>query len=163
MRFALSLVILLLVYLSVLASLNPWDVLMGAAVAAGLLLAFERFLAAGRPAPLYSPLGRFLAFWPFVVAVIWDILTGAWTVIGIVLRIRPLARPGIVAVPTEDRTPTGVAVSALATTLSPGTFLVDVDWERGVMLIHSIDASDPDAVRESHQAFYRRHQRRVFP
>ena len=41
--------------------------------------------------------------------------------------------------------------------------LVGVDEEKRVMLIHAIDAADPDAVRESQQEFYRRYQRRVFP
>ena len=79
------------------------------------------------------------------------------------LHVRPLNHPGIVAVPIAERSPLGVAVSGLATTLSPGAFLVDVDWEQRVMLIHVLDASDPDEVRADHQRFYRRWQRHVFP
>jgi multisubunit Na+/H+ antiporter MnhE subunit len=56
-----------------------------------------------------------------------------------------------------------VAVSALVTTLSPGSFLVDVDWTEGTMLIHVIEASDPDRVRADLETFYQRYQRRVFP
>jgi multisubunit Na+/H+ antiporter MnhE subunit len=95
--------------------------------------------------------------------VLWDITTGTWEVALVTLHLRPLVKPGIVAVPIENRTPLGVAVSALATTLSPGTFLVDVDWEKRVMLIHAIDASDPDVVREALQHMYRRYQSKVFP
>jgi multicomponent Na+:H+ antiporter subunit E len=31
------------------------------------------------------------------------------------------------------------------------------------MLLHVLDAADPDAVRRHHAAFYERHQRSVFP
>ena len=40
---------------------------------------------------------------------------------------------------------------------------MDIDWEKRVMLIHSITAGDPEAVRRSHQDFYQRYQRKVFP
>jgi multicomponent Na+:H+ antiporter subunit E len=163
MRFVIVTLLLALVYLMVLTSSDPWDIFIGVMVSAGLAFAFRGFVAAGRPQPPGTLLRRFIAFWPYMMAVIWDILQGAWIVVRIVLRVRPLVHPGIVAVPIEDRTPTGVAVSAIATTLSPGTFLVDVDWERGVMLIHAIEAGDPDAVREAHQRMYRRYQRHVFP
>jgi multisubunit Na+/H+ antiporter MnhE subunit len=49
------------------------------------------------------------------------------------------------------------------TTLSPGSVLVDIDWQRRDMLLHVIDASDPDAVRADLERFYDRYQRRVFP
>jgi len=81
----------------------------------------------------------------------------------VVLGRRPLDCPGIVAIPIEERTPIGVAVAALAFTLSPGDVLIDVDEEEQVMLIHVLDASDPEAVRARHRNFYERWQRRAFP
>jgi multisubunit Na+/H+ antiporter MnhE subunit len=66
-------------------------------------------------------------------------------------------------VPIGDKTPHGVAVWAVITGLTPGTFFVDVDRERGVVLIHVIDASVPEAFRRKQQDFYRRYQRGVFP
>jgi multisubunit Na+/H+ antiporter MnhE subunit len=56
-----------------------------------------------------------------------------------------------------------VAVWAVITGLAPGTFFVDVDRERGVVLIHVIDAGDPEAFRREQEDFYRRYQRGVFP
>ena len=53
--------------------------------------------------------------------------------------------------------------SMVGLAMAPGTFLVDVDWERGVFLIHILDASDPDAVRHHQEDFYQRYQRNVFP
>jgi multisubunit Na+/H+ antiporter MnhE subunit len=90
-------------------------------------------------------------------------LRGSWQMGLVVVGIRPLVAPGVVAVPIGDRTPTGVAVSGIATTLSPGTMLVDVDWAARTMLIHAMDASDPARVIAAHQHFYDRWQRHVFP
>jgi multicomponent Na+:H+ antiporter subunit E len=79
----------------------------------------------------------------------------------VTLHLRPLRSTGVVKVPVGERTPTGVAVSALVTTLSPGAFLIEANEE--FMMLHLIDASDPDAVREKHEDFYQRYQRKVFP
>ncbi len=162
-RYLLAIVLLTLTYALVLASFDPWDLLLGAGLSVALLLAFRSFVFGEGPARRSDLPGRLVAFVPFALAVVRDIIVGTWEVTLVALHLRRLVSPGIVAIPIGERTPTGVAVSALATTLSPGTFLVDVDEKRGVMLIHSINAGDPDAVREAHQEFYRRYQKRVFP
>ena len=163
MRYVIfTLVLLTLAYLLVLGSFKPWDIAMGIVISGVLILGTRRFSFREKPS---SPnlLSRFVHFWPFLVAEVWNIVTGTWDVALVTLHLRPLVSPGIVAVPIGERTPTGVAVSAQCTTLSPGTFLVDVDWERGVMFIHAIDAGDPDEVRREHQEFYDKWQRKVFP
>lgn len=163
MRYAVfTLVLLTLAYLLVLGSFKPLDILMGIIISGALIFGTRRFSFREKPSSsnLFS---RFLHFWPFVVAEAWSIILGTWDVALVTLHLRPLVSPGIVAVPIGERTPTGVAVSAQCTTLSPGTFLVDVDWERGVMLIHAIDATDPDEVRREHQEFYDKWQKKVFP
>jgi multisubunit Na+/H+ antiporter MnhE subunit len=173
-RYLLAAVLLTLTYAFVLASFDPWDLTAGAALAAALLFAFGNSVfgdpaAPGEPASgrdrVRRPglLRRGAAFGPLAVAAAWAIIEGTWEVTLVTLHLRKLDRPGLVAVPVGERTPTGVAVSALITTLSPGTFLVDVDEERGVMLIHTINAGDPEAVREAHQEFYRRYQGKVVP
>lgn len=163
MRYVvLTLVLLTLAYLLVLGSFKPWDVAMGIIISAALIYGTRRLSFRERPVSPYL-LSRFLHFWPFLVAEVWNIVTGTWNVALVTLHLRPLVSPGIVAVPIGERTPVGVAVSAQCTTLSPGTFLVDVDWERGVMLIHALDARDPDEVRRAHQEFYDRWQSKVFP
>ncbi len=162
-RFAGVLILLTLLYALVLASFDPWDLLLGALLSGGLLLGFRRFLAGGPAIAAPGPLARVLAFVPFAGAVLRDIVVGTWNVILVVLHLRPLNRPGIVEIPLDGRTSSGVAVMALVTTLSPGSFLVDVDWEQRVILMHVLDASDPDQIRADQRRFYRRYQRRVFP
>ena len=162
-RFLISLAVLVLIYLLVLASVAPWDIGFGVLLSASLLVAARGFIFGGRPRAIPSLGRRILAFVPFLLATIREIMRGTWTLALIVLHLRPLRHPGIVALPIGERTPLGVAVSALVIGLPPGSFLVDVDEEERDMLIHVIDASDPSADREEHQEFYRRYQRHVFP
>jgi multisubunit Na+/H+ antiporter MnhE subunit len=162
-RFLLAVATLILVYLLVLASTDPWDVAFGALLGTGLLLGTRDYVFAGRPAAIAHLARRTFAFLPFVRATVWDILRGTWWVALVVLHLRPLRHPGMVAIPFAERTPLGVAVTALVSGLSPGTFLVDVDEADRTMLMHVMDASDPDAVRAEFEAFYQRYQRHVFP
>jgi multisubunit Na+/H+ antiporter MnhE subunit len=162
-RYLLALGMLVLVYALALASFHPWDLVIGAAVAGALLRPASRFVFGERVGPIARLPGRLVAFAPFAVAVVWDILKGTWQVALVVLHLRPLAHPGLVALPIGDRTPLGVAVSTLAMTLSPGSVLIDVDWERRLILMHFLDASNPDKIRADQQRFYRRYQRHVFP
>jgi multicomponent Na+:H+ antiporter subunit E len=155
--------LLVAVYLLALASVDPLDALVGAVLAAGLVLGLGGLLFPGGEVRAGEAVRRAIAFVPFVAVILRDITVGTWEVALVVLHVRPLERPGIVAVPIGSRTRTGVAVTALVATLSPGEFLVDVDWERKQMLLHVLDATDPDAVRARHETFYRRWQKPVFP
>lgn len=159
----LAFLLLVGVYGLTLASAQPLDLLAGGVLAATLLAALRRFLFSGEPAATPSIVSRVLRFPRLAVAVAGEVVRGTWLVTLVLTGRRPLSRPGIVSVPVGERTGAGVAATALAVTLSPGEVFVDVDWERGEMLLHVLDASDPDAVRRHHAAFYDRHQRAVFP
>lgn len=161
-RYLLSLVLLTLIYSLVLASFHPWDLALGALFSGALLFVFRGRILRD-DGERSSLLRRFVAFGPLVFAVARDVVTGTWEVALVTLHLRPLAGSGIVAVPIGERTPTGVAVSALCLTISPGEVLVEVDEKRGVMLIHVMDATDPESVRQRHRQFYERYQRKVFP
>ena len=168
-RYVAAVVVLTLVYALALGSFHPWDLLFGAGLSAALLFASRRFVFAAEgtaPRPdgrRLTLLGRVVAFVPFAAVVFRNIVVGNWEVTLVTLHLRPLVRPGIVAVPVGDRTPTGVAVWAVVTGLPPGSFFADVDRERGVVLIHVLDARDPEAYRRQQADFYRRYQSKVFP
>ncbi|CAA9389944.1 MAG: hypothetical protein AVDCRST_MAG03-526 [uncultured Rubrobacteraceae bacterium] len=161
-RLVFPLVLLTLVYALVLGSFSPADLALGAALSGGLLFVLRPFVLPGESAP-GGVLGRMAAFFPFAAAVARDVVIGTWGVTLVTLHLRPIGRSGIVAIPVGERSETGLAVSALVATLSPGEVLVDVDRGRGVMLIHVIDAADPEEIRRRHEDFYRRYQRKVFP
>lgn len=166
-RLALGVVLLSGVYVLVLGSLNPWDVAAGVLVAVVVLVGFRRFLLGmtGREGaePRRGLAGRILRFPAFAAAVGREVVVGTWQVLLIVAGVRSGEYAGIVAVPIGERTELGVAVSSLTATLSPGELLLDVDWERGVMLLHVLDAREPADVVERHQRIYRDAQRPVFP
>ena len=162
-RYVVAIVGLTLAYALALGSFHPLDLLFGAGLSAVLVFVSRRFVFEAGPGGGPSFLRGVAAFVPFSFAVFWEVVVGTWEVTLVTLHLRPLKSPGIVEVPIGERTPTGVAVWAVVTGLTPGTFFVDVDRERGVVLIHVIDAGAPEAFRREQQDFYRRYQRGVFP
>ena len=154
---------LVLIYLLTLASGDPIDVATGAIIGVLLLFGLAGRLRVGHRMTAPGFAARVLWFPVFAGAVLGEIGRGTWDVALRVLHLRTADRPGVVRVPIGARSDRGVAVSALAETLSPGAVLVDIDWQRRDMLVHVIDASDPDGVRARLERFYERYQRRVFP
>jgi len=159
-RFALHAVLLAAIYLGVLASTDPLDLLTGLALAVLVLTAAGQRPRGGPPATELAR--RLLAFVPYVLRVLADAAAGTWDVALIVLGLRPDRTAGIVELPVGERSPAGIVAFTVATTLTPGELLVDIDHERGVILLHVIDADDPDGVRSRHERGWER-QRRVFP
>jgi multisubunit Na+/H+ antiporter MnhE subunit len=162
-RFLVSTGVLTAVYALAVGSTDPWDIALGAVLALGLTAAARPLLFAGPGRPLRTLPGSLWASLALGGIVARDIVTGTWQVALVVLRLRPLASPGIVAVPLGERTRLGTAVTGLLLSIAPGEYLVDVDWDRRLMLVHVIDASDPDRIRNRLQQNYERYQRKVFP
>jgi multisubunit Na+/H+ antiporter MnhE subunit len=165
-RSALVVLLLTVVFCLTLASYDPWDMLVGAVLGSIVLAVFHNALPEiqGKPArELPSLPSRILRFVPFVGITVWEILIGSVRVAAIVIGLRKLEHPGIVAVPIGDRSKFGVVVTGITTSLAPGSILLDVDWDRNLMLVHVIDASDPDQIRADMQKLYDRYQRKVFP
>ena len=162
-RYVAAVAGLTLVYALALASFEPLDLLFGGILSTALVLASRRFVFGDGPASGPSFLRRLVAFFPFALVVFKEIIVGTWEVTLVTLHLRPLRRPGIVEVPIGDMTPAGLAAWAVVTGLPPGSFFVDVDEERGVVLIHTIDATDPESFRRRQEEMYERYQRGVIP
>lgn len=165
-RAAFVVLLLTIVYCLVLASTDPWDLLIGAILGSIVLLVFHGAVPAiqGKPDDeLPSVPSRIVHFFPFAGITVWEILIGSVRVAAVVMGLRKLDHPGIVAVPVGDRSKFGVVVTGITTSLAPGSILLDVDWDRRLMLVHVIDASDPDKIRADMQALYDTYQRKVFP
>lgn len=158
----LAVLLLGLVYVLMLGSLDPRDLLAGVIV--GALLVWWR-TRARPPDPMTVPefARRAAAFVPFALAVFWTIVTGTWQMSLVVLRLWPADRGGIIAVPMAERSRSGVVIQGLVETLSPGSVLIDLDWTERQMLIHVMDATDTAGAVRERQEFYRRFQRAVFP
>lgn len=158
----LAMLLLGAVYMLMLGSLDPRDLLVGVLVGGGLVWWQTR----GRPPapmPARTFLRRAAAFPRFALAVLRTIVVGTWQMSLVVLRLRPSDRGGIIRVPMRERSASGVVIQSLMETLSPGSVLIDLDWTERLMLIHVIDATDPVAAVAERQAFYERYQKAVFP
>lgn len=143
------------IFCMIMGSFSWQYIVVGAIISAGLMWMFRDQITP-KPAPpaglsfhiiLYLP----VLFWYLFI----DIFRGTWQVITTTLGVRPLLHPGIVRIPLATHSPYGVGPVGYFITLSPGSFLVDVDWEEKVMLVHVLDASDPDAIRRDAEKYYR--------
>jgi multisubunit Na+/H+ antiporter MnhE subunit len=152
------------VYLLALTSLAPGDVLVGFLLAAGIVAAGRYTHRRDRPPdrpPGTSP-GRRLAGVPALVGgTVIDMIRASWQVAGCCLRGR-LPAPGLVSIPI-GASATSAAAWGVRVGLAPDTIVVEIDEQRGELLLHVLDARDRDAVRLAQQDSYQRRQRRVFP
>jgi multisubunit Na+/H+ antiporter MnhE subunit len=163
MRLVLSVIMLTAVYALTLSSANWWDLIVGAVIAVTLLFVFRPVTIGQHAVPLPGLPLRLVYFWPFLARVGVDVVVGAWHVALVILDVRTLQHARVVDVPIQGRSHRGIAVTALVTTLAPGSFFIGVDWERQVMLFHFLEADDPDVIRNTMAHFYERYQSRVFP
>lgn len=165
----LAVAALLAIYLLTLGSLTPGDVALGLVLAIAMELGWRRRVLRGGvvgdpTTPPAVPLGRALLALPALVfAVLVEITRGTWEVAKFSLGLRSPDDEGIVEIELEGISEEGVAAWAFISTISPGEIVLDVDEERGVLVIHALDASDPDAIRARHHDFYERYQRKVLP
>ncbi|MBN8230253.1 Na+/H+ antiporter subunit E [Corallococcus macrosporus] len=154
---------LALLYAVLVGSFHPVDLALGAALALGVM---HLFPMAGLPPVLSSRehwrrvlhLPRF--GWALAVLVV----RSCFHVLTVIFGRAELAnKAGVVEVPMGERTARGVQVSSWVMSLAPGTVLLELDWERRVMRMHALDASDPDKLLRQQDNFYQRYQRAVFP
>jgi len=108
------------------------------------------------------PIRRPLAALAYVALVLGDIVVANLRVARLVLSPVARLRPRLVEVPLAVRDPVVASALAATVTLTPGTVSVDLDLERGVLLVHALDAPDDAAVREDIKARYEARLRRVF-
>lgn len=151
------------VYALTVASFAWPDLVFGLGLTA-VLLALFRNVVLPWPLPSSGQVLRSIAVFPvFALAAVRDIVAGTWLVATFVVGLRKLEHPGIVRVPLGRRSPVSAGLAGYIVTLSPGTFLVGVDEDANEMLVHAIDASDPDALRRDYQTFHERYERHVVP
>jgi len=115
----------------------------------GLILGIiiPRLTAAWWPDPPQAmKLGKMLSY---CALVIWDILVANVEVAWIVLtRSNASLRPAWVVIPLELRSPEAITILAGTITLTPGTVSADLSDEGHSLLVHALDAPDPDAIRD---------------
>lgn len=157
----LRVVVLTAIYLLVLTSLHPGDVLTGLALSTLLVVAARR-IGSARPAP-HAPLLRRLAGVPALVGgTLVDLARGTWQTTACLVG-HGLPHGGLVEMPIPRSGPAAAAAWGVRVGFVPDTVVVEVDEQRGRMLLHVLDARDPEAVVAEQRDSYERRQRRVFP
>lgn len=145
------------IYLLVLSSVEVGDV--AVAVVLGLAVAVS-LGRRGASRPDTPPLAqRARASAGVVLATAAEVVRGTWRTVRFCLG-EP-GRPGFVEIPRGDRSRGRVALWGVLTGEAPDEYPVDVDEERDVLVVHLLDASDPEAVRARHARTDERWHRRV--
>jgi multisubunit Na+/H+ antiporter MnhE subunit len=162
-RIVLTTAALAAIYALTLGTTDPWDLAAGMVLGLSVVLVFRRFLFTEPEARPSTLLRRAAGLPALLLATVIDITRGTLQVARIVLSPGPPRHAGFVEIPIGERTPTGVVVSGMLNTLSPGSVLVDIDPAAGTWTIHALDTADEEGLREDVQRFYERYQRHVWP
>ncbi|ETX16382.1 cation:proton antiporter [Roseivivax halodurans JCM 10272] len=99
----------------------------------------------------------------YVLVVVWDILLANVAVAWLVLT-RPNRKMAStwVTIPLDIRTPEAITILAGTITLTPGTVSADLSDGGHSLLVHALDAPDPDAVRDEIKTRYEARLKEIF-
>jgi len=99
----------------------------------------------------------------YMLVVMWDIMVANVQVAWIVLtRPNSKLRPAWIVVPLDLRQPEAITILAGTITLTPGTVSADLSSEGHSLLVHALDAPDPDAIRDEIKHRYERRLKEIF-
>lgn len=99
----------------------------------------------------------------YILLVMWDIIVANVQVAWIVLtRPNSKLRPAWIVVPLDLRQPEAITVLAGTITLTPGTVSADMSDTGHCLLVHALDAPDPDAIRDDIKQRYEARLKEIF-
>lgn len=99
----------------------------------------------------------------YIMLVVWDIIVANIEVAWIILtRSNASMRSTWVVVPLDLKEPEAITILAGTITLTPGTVSADLSNEGRSLLVHALDAADPDAVRDEIKQRYERRLKEIF-
>ncbi len=145
---------LTIVYLLVLTSAAPGDVVVGGVLGLAAALLFRT-----GPIPPAPRATSVLAFVRMVAETGREMVVGSWRVVRFCLG--DAMAPGFVEIPRDGRSAPSVALWGVLTGEAPDEVPVEVDDARDVLIVHLVDARDADAVRERHRHLRERTLRHV--
>lgn len=125
------------------------DFLLGVVLGSVVIRPFKALYQFDRDFSFKQVIGRIPKQIKYFSILIIEIIKANILVAKIVLSPKINIKPGIIAVPLRTRTNGGITAIANTITLTPGTLTIDVSDDRSVLYVHSIDASDPEAVCKS--------------
>ncbi|MDP3137182.1 MAG: Na+/H+ antiporter subunit E [Burkholderiaceae bacterium] len=96
------------------------------------------------------------------VIVLFDIVVANWQVARRVLGPLDRLHPRFIEVPLEIEDNFVATILGGIVSMTPGTVSVDIDQERGLLLVHALDAEDPQALIRTIKARYEAPLKEVF-
>ena len=139
-----------LIWLGITGSWTLPNLLLGLLLSA-LALTLVRFQI-GKPQKVRRP-AKIVALLLLFVA---ELVKSAWRVLVLVLQPRLNVKPGIIIYPLKVQTDFQIALLANLITLTPGTLTVDVTDDRSRLIIHALDAADPEGIRADIESGFER-------
>ncbi|MFG1302391.1 Na+/H+ antiporter subunit E [Xanthobacter sp. V3C-3] len=99
----------------------------------------------------------------YALLVMWDIVVSNIEVAKLILFRRGASlRTRYVCVPLDLETPEAIAMLAGTITMTPGTVSADLSADGKALLVHCLDAGDPEATVAAIKARYERRLKRIF-
>jgi multicomponent Na+:H+ antiporter subunit E len=144
-RFSLALLVwLFVVWVLLWGTLSPVVVLFGVVVAVATLLLFPLPTRSG----VFARPFRLLMLAGYMV---WDLLTSAVVTSWEVLRYGPKTRSAVFAVPILAEADHVIVASANLVTLTPDTFVLQIDRQCGIFYVYLLGARSDDDVARAHR------------
>lgn len=128
---------LTLAYLMLSANLEWGNIILGAAIAGGVMVLLPE---STEDRECRGVLSAVPALFQYAAILGYDLVKSGIQVARIVLNPKLPIRPGVVAVSADCRSDLGRALSAHAMTLTPGQLVMGID-EHGVMYTHCLDVT----------------------
>jgi len=90
----------------------------------------------------------------FVLIYLWEVVFSTYKLALIVLHPNPVLNPRFIDVPLDLKDEMPRFLFACLISMTPGTMSVGLDHDRGVLIVHVLDAPDPEAaVRNMKKTF----------
>ena len=140
MLFIRDILLLTAVYIALTANLQPANILLGAIIAAVIMLLLRKSGRSDRWR--FAPDG-ILAFVRYVFVLIYDLIISGVQVARIVLDPNLPINQGDIAIPTTCKSEAALALSAHAITVTPGEMVIEIG-EDGDMYTHVLDATQAE-------------------
>ena len=135
MHIVLPIIVLVFTYLALSASVEPANVLLGVAIAVGILAAVRphRYQVNWRQVP-----ASLVAVLRYTLRLLFNMFRSGLQMTRIILDPKLPLKSGIVAIPTGCATEISRALSTHAISLPPGELFIEMD-KTGTMFIHTLD------------------------
>mgnify|MGYP000955546571 FL=1 len=139
---------------------NHWT--LGSLVLA-LILATLIPLLSARWWPYRPEIRRPLGLIPYTLLVLRDVIVANFQVARIILFLpNDRIRSAWISVPLDLTSPEAISLLAGTITMTPGTLTADVSADGRALLVHSLHAPDPDAIRDEIKTRYESRLKRIF-